>query len=176
MSKKTFVYSHMHIPNLKRFIVWLSIFALSMIIVVLFQGILLINANNRDIKLDLLETISGIACIVIGLVFILFMILTISKNIAYIKKIKRDANCEVASFNFNFADKNSFGYFCRLFEYIMLAVTTIFVIGVTTYAIFNYIFYNSINYYLPICFLLLVSNNYACKSIEHLYSLQWSND
>ena len=172
MKKKSFVYSSVSLPNLKRNIVWLAFFGILMIGVMIYQGIIMINASKQGINLTLLETIAGIGCLVIALVFVLLQVANISKNIAYIKKIKANGSFEVNSFKFNFADKDSFGYFCRIFEYIMLLITTFFAIAVITYSIYNYIFSNTINYYLPIVLMLLVCNNYSCKMVEHMYELQ----
>lgn len=172
MKVKNISYNSTHIPDFKKHIVWLGLFAIGVIIIAFFQATILIKANNNGVELTTLEMVAGFGCLIVSLVYVLFMVAEISRHFVLIKKINDNGFVERRTFVFDYSSKFSFGNLFRLFEYIVLTATVIFVIGFTTYCVLNYVYYTTINYYLPIILMVFVTTFYATKLIELKYEVE----
>lgn len=172
MKVKNINYSNSHIPELKKYIAWLALFALGISIIAILQAYMIIDVNKKNIDLSNLEMIASFGCLIMCIVFALFMLVEISRYIVLIKKINTNGNIENKTYGFDYSRKFSFGNMFRLFEYIILTASVIFVIGFATYCVLNYVYYTTINYYLPIALMVLVTTFYSTKLFEFKYELE----
>lgn len=169
---KRISYNSTHVPEFKKYIAWLGLFSVGVVLIAIYQLFLLIKAHNNTVELSTLEMLAGVGCLVISVAFLLLMIGEIIRFIIFIKRIKLNGFVDTKTFIFNYSSKLSFGNLFRLFEYIVLTVTVVFVIGLTTYSVLNYAYYTIINYYLPISLMLLLSAFYATKMLELKYEVE----
>lgn len=172
MKVKRINYNSTHVPEFRKYMVWLSLFAIGVTLIAVFQAFLLVKANSKGIELSTIEKIVGFGCLIFSLAFILLMIGEISRHIVLIKKIKVSGFIESKTFGFDYTSKFSFGNLFRIFEYIVLIACIIFVVGFTTYSVLNYIYYTTVNYYLPIAMMVLVSTFYATRMLELKYVIE----
>lgn len=165
-------YNSTHVPEFKKFIVWITLCAIGVLFIGAYQSYLLIKANKNNIDLSTAELISGFACVIICSIFMLFMIAEIARYLVLIKRINANGFIESKTFSFDYSKKLSFGNLFRLFEYILLTLSVILVVGFTTYCVLNYIYYATINYYLPIIMMILVTTFYSTKMLELSYNIE----
>ena len=172
MKLKSYNYNQGDITEFKKYIGWLIVCALASLSVLALQSFLLINANKRGVDLSTGEMIAGYGCIIFALIFLVFMIIEIIRHCAIIKKINKQGTVEIKNISLNYSKKFAFGNIVRFFDYLILTITSIFVVAFTTYGVYNYWYYSTVNYYIPIALFLLVSTFYATKMLEHKYALE----
>ena len=172
MKTKSYSYSHGDVIEFKKYILWLVVCVLMASFIGSVQGFLLINATKKEIALSTGELFAGYGCLFMVFVFVIFMIIQIIRNASIIKKIKSNGLVEIRSIPFNYNSKFSFGNIVRFFNYVVLTICSIFVVAFATYGVYNYLYYYTINYYVPISLMIFVSVFYSTKMLENKYNLE----
>lgn len=172
MKYKSISYNNSHIPGLKKHIVWLALFGIGVMLVSIFQAVVIVRTTTKEIELTTWETVASYACIALSVIFLGMIVAEMIKYIALIKKVNASGSINSKIFTFDYSSKLSLGNMIRLFEYITLLITSIFVVGFTTYCVLHHLYYTTSNYFLPICFLLLLTTSYGTKMIELQYEIQ----
>ncbi|MBQ8430687.1 MAG: hypothetical protein IJX26_01925, partial [Clostridia bacterium] len=90
----------------------------------------------------------------------------ISHHIIKIRQIKKEGSIQSRELDIDYTNKSSLWFYLRLFSYIMLVAITLFLVSFLTTSIFEYIYYDEINYFIPIIAMFFVGTNNGCKQIE----------
>jgi len=172
MKTKNISYNNAFIPGFKKFIAWLGLYAFGVSLVAILQAYMIVKSNNNNIELSNLEMVASYGCLVMSIVFVLFMIAEISRYAVLIKKINSNGIVENKTIGFDYSKALSLGNLFRFFEYIILTASVVFVIGFATYCVLNYLYYTTVNYYLPIALMVLVTTLYSTKMFEFKYEIE----
>ena len=172
MKFEKFNYSTANVPNLKKKVRWSVVFSVLMISIILLEIILMVHSFASHDNLSIPENIATIFTLLFSLIFVLYMISIVARNMAIIKKIKQNGYTASDTLMYDFSSRTSSGNIFRLFQYIMLLICVIAVAGFVTYAIFSYIYKSTINYYIPLLLSSLIASYYSCKNVELNYLLQ----
>ena len=174
MKVRSISYNSTHIPEIRKFILWIGLCAVFVLLVGTIQTYILINANKNGVNLTTAELVSSFFCLIISLVFVLFMAEEIARHLVLIKRINANGFVESKTLSFDYSKKLSFGNFFRLFEYVLLTLTVILVVAFTTSCVLDYLYYTTINYYVPIVLMVLVTTFYSTKMLEFRYAIEKS--
>lgn len=172
MKHEKYNYSSANIPTLKRKIRWNVLFSILMIAILLLEVFMLLNAHKSKVDLSIIENVISIATMIFALSFVLVQLGSVAKNLALIKKIKKDGFVEYDTLLMNFDKKMSFGNVFRIFEYSIFLATAIVVAGFTTFAVLKYIYASQINYYIPLLLTTVITSHYSCKNVDTMYTLK----
>lgn len=172
MKHEKYNYSSANVPTLKRKIRWNALFSIFMIAIILLEVFMMLNAYKSKADLSMVENVVSIVTMIFTLSFVLVQLGSIAKNVALIKKIKKDGFVEYDTLLMNFDRKTSFGNVFRIFEYCIFLATSIVVVGFTTYAVLKYIYASQINYYIPLLLSTLITSHYSCKNVDTMYTLK----
>ena len=172
MKHEKYNYSSANIPTLKRKIRWNVLFSILMIAILLLEVFMLLNAHKSKVDLSIIENVISIATMIFALSFVLVQLGSVAKNLALIKKIKKDGFVEYDTLLMNFDKKMSFGNVFRIFEYSIFLATAIIVAGFTTFAVLKYIYASQINYYIPLLLTTVITSHYSCKNVDTMYTLK----
>lgn len=172
MKHEKYNYSTGNVPILKRKIRWNAVFSILMILIILIEVFLMLNAYKNKADVSIIENIVSIVTMIFALSFVLVQLGSIAKNVALINKIKKDGFVQYDTLLMTFDKKTSFGNVFRIFEYIIFLATAIVVAGFTTYAVLKYIYASQINYYIPILLTTLITSHYSCKNVDTMYNLK----
>jgi len=169
MKRKRFILNSGHFPILRHQIRWGIIFALSILLIMGYQGVLMFYFNHNNLDISKVQMIISIATLIVGAFILFLQIILIIKNITIIKQIKKEGNYELTSFSWI---DGAFVRFIKLMSYSTLIITSMFAFGFMTNVVLEYIYFDKMNFYLPAVLLFLFANNYSCKSFENQILLE----
>ena len=138
------------------------------VIVMILQGIFLLFAKSKGIKLNITEIISAVAVFCVSFIFILNQGLQILKYKKLTKAIEKHGVAEDINALYMFAKNNLLGRVIRFFQYVMLLIVLVLCFYFATYSIFDFSYNGVVNMYLPIIVLLTVTTGFSVKYMECL--------
>ena len=109
MKHEKYNYSTGNVPILKRKIRWNAVFSILMILIILVEVFLMLNAYKNKADLSIIENIVSIVTMIFALSFVLVQLGSIAKNVALINKIKKDGFVQYDTLLMTFDKKTSFG-------------------------------------------------------------------
>lgn len=167
-----FSYNNSHLPQIKRFVIMVSLIALGLIVVGTLQLYLILDINKNNIELTMLEELCSYGCLGVSFVFAIFLIIEVIRHFRIIKIINKNNYFETLNIYANYNKKLSIANIYRFIQYIIFTFCAAFVVAFDVYCILSYKYYKTINYFFPITAMLLLASFYSLKMVEHKYQIE----
>lgn len=164
MNSKRFEYTHKEIPQLKKDILFRTVFAVLFLVIFVWQFIstVIVVVNS---SLTIMQSCSSAMVLILSLFLALICFLYAFKDFRIVAAIKMNGRCVSAVQTLFNTNKNSF---IKLYSFIIQIVTlctTLILVCSATYSILQATILSSVSFYMPLLFMICLS---GYNSIYHI--------